>query len=105
MSDLRKSVLLAFFLTIVNFFYVGIEGAFFAVQVFFGTFLLLYTFFNSIKNTTVFSSVPFLSLVLIWSMVCSPFIAYASGYNIALPPKRSNGLSGIYLLVLFTCFV
>lgn len=86
-------IISSLFLVSINFFLNGGEGVYFAAPVFISSFLLFQLIQQTLKNTTIFHPVPFVSLILLWSMVCSPFVAYGSGYNVALPPKEIDWLT------------
>lgn len=81
-----------FIILITNFLLNGVYGIFFTIPILIGTFLLLNLVKIFLKNSTIFHPIPFVSMVMLWSLVCAPFIASGTGYNLALPPKEIDWL-------------
>ncbi|ELC9581322.1 hypothetical protein RJY99_002256 [Vibrio vulnificus] len=89
----------------------GFESVYFLFPTILSSLLLADLISRTIKLSTIFHPVPFVSLMLIWSMVCAPYVAYGSGYNIALPPKEIDWLiwqsatSHIYFLCILLYYL
>ncbi|MEZ9356501.1 hypothetical protein AB4143_10040 [Vibrio breoganii] len=77
----------------VNILINGFESVYFLVPTLLAAILLADLIKRTIKSSTMFHPVPFVSLMLVWAMVCAPFVAYGSGYNIALAPKDIDWLT------------
>lgn len=108
--DFRKLISFIAILLLFNFYLNGVDGAYFAIPIIVSSIFLLHILSRELPKSTIFHPVPFLSLVLMWSMVAAPFVANGSGYNLALPPKEIEWLpwhiltSFIYMFcIIFYC--